>query len=399
MQHYEYEEKFLIVAIFTDMSIDRYWHMNKKYILLIALIMISTFSAFTTSGEPETKLVPVTLQIAPIFAFELGPSMFAEFNRTIMDDEQVYTTDDEIWFGFDIDIADDTLFTDSGEESYVNQWYFNEPDEFGVYNVTRLQGKFNLYLDHTDLGISNIGVFFGFNTTQDIAITLEEGWHLLTIIAGEVVSDIYHTSFSWEWTKDSVYFYVSEDPIDNPPERKQASNVCDVKSYPTPADQLVNHFEWDWTDIRVSTELHNNDVSTLSQTLFRSVDDAYVEVDYNYSTYPLALTEDNGFAVFQSLHHLGPGISFWWINDGDLSQQTEDTFQLNVGNNYVYFAAIGMKPHFSWDFYSNTVPTVEISSKVFTIINDVSGVSYGTLSVILGFFALAAIVIVLRKRK
>jgi hypothetical protein len=373
--------------------------MNKKNTILLVLILLSTFSAYTISGEQEMKLVPVTLKIAPVCSYELGPSMFVEFNRTIMDDDQAYTTDDEIWFGFDLDIADDTLFTDGGDESYVNQWYFNEPNEFGEYNVTRLQGNFNLYLDSTDLGISNIGIFHGFNTTQDIAVTLEEGWHLLTIIAGEVVSDIYHTTFSWEWDKDSVYFYVSEDPIDNPPERKQASNICDVKSYPTPADQLVNHFEWDWTDIRVAAELRDNDISTLSQTLLRSVDDAYVEVNYNYSTYPLALVEDDGYAVFQSLHHLGPGISFWWGNDGDLSQESEDTFQLNAGNNYVYFAAIGMKPHFSWDYSAVTVPTVEIASMAFTIINDVSGASYSTLSVILGFFALAAIVTIFRKRK
>ncbi|MBY9001624.1 MAG: hypothetical protein KGD64_11950 [Candidatus Heimdallarchaeota archaeon] len=373
--------------------------MNKKNTLLITMILLSTFSALTISGEQETKLVPVILKMVPNFAYELGPSMFIEFNRSIMADEQVYTADDDIWFGFDIDIADDTLFSDSGEESYVNQWYFNEPDEFSEYNVTRLQGNFNLYLDNTDLGISNVGQFSGINTTQGIVVTLEEGWHLLTIIAGEVVSDIYHTSFSWQWAKDSLYFYVSEDPIDNPPERRQASNVCDVKSYPTPADQLVNQFEWTWTDIRVATELHDSDVSTLSQTLLRSVDDAYVEVDYNYSTYPLALAEDDGYAVFQSLHHLGPGISFWWVNDGDFSLENEDTFQLRVGNNYVYFAAIGMKPHFRWDFESVTIPTVMVSSKVFTIINDVSGASYGTFSVILGFISLAAIVTVFRKRK
>jgi len=373
--------------------------MNKKSIVLLVLILLSTFSAYTISGEQETKLVPVTLKISPICSYELGPSMFVEFNRTIMDDDQDYTTDDEIWFGFDLDIADDTLFTDSGEGSYVNQWYFNEPNEFGEYNVTRLQGNFNLYLDNTDLGISNIGQYSGINTTQDIAVTLEEGWHLLTIIAGEVVSDIYHTTFSWQWAKDSLYFYVSEDPIDNPPERKQASNVCDVKSYPTDANQLVNHFEWTWTDIRVATELHDSDVSTLSQTLLRSVDDAYVEADYNYSTYPLALVEDDGYAVFQSLHHLGPGISFWWANDGVFSLENEDTFPLNVGNNYVYFAAIGMKPHFSWDYGAITIPTVMVSSKVFTIINDVSRVSYGFFSVLLGFIALAATVTVLRKRK
>lgn len=373
--------------------------MNKKYIALLTLILVSTFSVSATSGELETKFVSFTLKIAPNLAYELGPSMFVEFNRSIMDDEQVYTSDDEIWFGFDIDIAYDTLFTESGDETYINQWFFNEPDEFGAHNVTRLQGNFNLYLDQTNLGISNIGQYTGINTTQDIAIILEEGWHLLTIIAGEIVSDIYHTSFSWQWAKDSVYFYVSEDPIENPPERKEASNVCDVKSYPTPADQLVNHFEWDWNEIRVTTELHNNNISTLSQTLLRSVDNAYVEVDYNYSTYPLALVEDDEYAVFQSPYHLGPGISFWWMNDGVFSQEAEDTFQLNAGKNYVYFVAIGMKPHYNWDYDGIKIPTVEISSKVFTIINDVSGVSYGFFSVILGFIALAATVTVLRKRK
>ncbi|MHA1814616.1 MAG: hypothetical protein ACTSX1_01295, partial [Candidatus Heimdallarchaeaceae archaeon] len=351
--------------------------MNKKYVFLLAMIMLSTFSAFANSEEQETKLVSVTLKMAPICAYDLGPSLSVEFNRSIMEDDQVYTTDDEVWYGFNIDIAEDTLFTDIVEDSFVNQWYFNEPDVYGVYNITRLQGNFNLYLDNIDLGISNIGSYYGINTTQDIAVTLEEGWHLLTIIAGEVVSDIYHTTFNWEWDKDTVYFYVSEDLIDNPPERKQATNVCDVKSYPTPADELVNHFEWTWNDIRVATELHNNDVSTLSQTLLRSADDAYVEVSYNYSTYPLALVEDSGFAVFQSLHHLGPGLSFWWVNDGDLSQADENSFQLISSNNYVYFAAIGMKPHNNFVHSETTIPRVEISSRVFTIINDVSGVSYG----------------------
>ncbi|GAH19427.1 unnamed protein product [marine sediment metagenome] len=164
-------------------------------------------------------------------------------------------------------------------------------------------------------------------------------------------------------------------------------------------DPLVNHFEWDWNEIRVTTELHNNNISTLSQTLLRSVDNAYVEVDYNYSTYPLALVEDDEYAVFQSPYHLGPSISFWWMNDGVFSQEAEDTFQLNAGKNYVYFVAIGMKPHYNWDYDGIKIPTVEISSKVFTIINDVSGVSYGFFSVILGFIALAATVTVLRKRK
>lgn len=100
-----------------------------------------------------------------------------------------------------------------------------------------------------------------------------------------------------------------------------------------------------------------------------------------------------------SLHHLGPGISFWWANDGDLSQADENSFQLISGNNYVYFAAIGMKPHYNFVHTETTIPRVEISSRVFTIINDVSGVSYGTLSVILGFIALAAIVTIFRKGK
>ena len=375
--------------------------MNKKNLILILILIFSSLTPLLVNGDNTTNKVSVTLKMKPISYYVLGPELVAEFNRTIMIDEQTYTQEDEIWFGFIVDVADDTIFGDENIMTFVDQWYYNTTDPIGRYNVTRFQGRFNVYLDDIDLGLSNFAQWSGYNSTQDISVTLTEGWHLLTIIAGEVVSDEYHNSFDWVWKKDSLYFYVSAEEVDSPPTRKLAQNFCEVKSNPTPSSDFVNHFEWTWTDIRVTTELPENDPSSLGQTLRRSKENAYAELNYNYSTYPLGLAEEDGHAVFKSLKHLGPGISLWWANGWTPSELDEHNFELLVGRNYIYFAAIGMKPHFhafDFDGGSNNVPTVEISSKIFTIDNEVSAASYGTLGIIVSLISVSTIMVLSRKR-
>ncbi len=366
---------------------------KKVYFFLVVLTILnsSIVSINTTNASEDKKEVQIKMNLVHTYITELGEEVNVEFNRSIMQDNQVYTAEDEIWFGFTVDVADYRLYDPFlGQPPQENVWYTDTPDLLGIYNETRIIGAMNVYLDDIDLGLSSIQMFFGYNTTQDIIITLEEGWHYLTIIAAEYVSDLSHNIFYWKYDKDQIKFYVSELDINKPPEIKQAKNVCNVKAVPKTIEELSNPFEWSIEEIRPYTAIPDGQIGNIVQTLHRSKDDASIENYFNLTNSDLELKEFYGSVIYTDENHMGQGIFYWWINDGELVDEYETSFQLNKGNNYINFAAIGFTTRVNFTFVELNM-MVEFNSRTYKIQNDVSVIPFDLTGIIIAIGILSIV--------
>ena len=98
---------------------------------------------------------------------------------------------------------------------------------------------------------------------------------------------------------------------------------------------------------------------------------------------------------------MGDGITYWWINDGPVTSDLQTTFQLNKGNNYIYFACIGFRVYFYYLYFDTYFPRADISSTVFILTDNIPTKtpfsSTESFVLILSLFAL--IRIINRKRK
>ena len=353
----------------------------------------------STKASEDKKDFQIKMNLVHAYITELGEEVSVEFNRSIMQDNQVYTAEDEIWFGFTADVADYRLYDSTIDQTpQENIWYTDTPDYLGIYNETRIIGAMNVYLDDIDLGLSSIQFWFGYNTTQDIVVTLYEGWHYLTIIAAEYVSDLSHNIFYWKYDKDQIKFYVSEEEINNPPEIKQAKNVCNVKAIPKTIEELSNPFEWSIEEIRPYTSIPEGQIGDIVQTLHRSKDDASIEIYFNLTNSNLELTEYYGSVIYTDENHMGQGISYWWINDGDLVDEYDTSFQLNKGNNYIYFAAIGFTTRVNFTYVDLNM-MVEFNSRTYKIQNDISVIPFDLTGIILAISILSIISTLLARKK
>jgi hypothetical protein len=374
-------------------------------IFLFVFVILISSNGFTntTKGIEDKRNVKMKLNLVKPYISELGEEVSVEFNRSIMQDNQVYTAEDEIWFGFTVDVADYRLYDPFlGQPPQENVWYNDTPDSLGIYSETRIIGAMNVYLDDIDLGLSSIQVFFGYNTTQDIIVTLEEGWHYLTIIAAEYVSDLSHNIFYWKYDKDQIKFYVSEEEISNPPAVKNAKNACNVEAVPKTIDELSNPFEWSIGEIRPYTSIPEGQIGSLVQTLHKSKDDATIEIHFNLTNSNFELTELNGSVVYVDDNHMGKGTIYWWMNDGEPTDENETSFQLNKGNNYVYFAAVGFTTRVNYTDFGVTYilnMMVEFNSRTYKIQNDVSVVPFDLTGLILAISTLSIVSILFARKK
>ena len=379
--------------------------MKKVYSFLFILAILNSSILFmnTINAKASKKNVEMKMNLVHTYITELGDEVSVEFNRSIMQDNQVYTAEDEIWFGFTVDVADYRLYDPFlGQPPQENVWYADIPDPLGIYNETRIIGAMNVYLDDIDLGLSSIQIYFGYNTTQDIIITLEEGWHYLTIIAAEYVSDLSHNIFYWKYDKDQIKFYVSEEEISNPSTPKQAKNVCNVKAIPKTIEELSNPFEWSIEEIRPYTAIPEGQIGSIVQTLHRSKDDTSIEIYFNLTNSNFQLTEFNGSIVYTDENQMGHGIFYWWMNDGNLVDDYDKAFQLNKGNNYIYFAAIGFTTRVNYtDGITSYVLNmmVEFNSRTYKIQNDVSVVPFDLAGIILAVGILSIVSALLTRKK
>ena len=116
--------------------------MKKKILLLlVVLTILNSQIAFnnTTNANVDKKEFQIKMNLVHTYITELGEEVNVEFNRSIMQDNQIYTAEDEIWFGFTVDVADYRLYDSFlGQPPQENVWYADTPDPLGIYNETRI---------------------------------------------------------------------------------------------------------------------------------------------------------------------------------------------------------------------------------------------------------------------
>ncbi|MHA1204777.1 MAG: hypothetical protein ACTSSL_07530, partial [Candidatus Heimdallarchaeaceae archaeon] len=218
-------------------------------------------------------------------------------------------------------------------------WFYEEPDENGLYNETRFSGMLNGYLDDYDLGLTDFDPYEG-NTTQEVTITLEEGWHTFTVVAAEYISDNTHTEFHWEWVKDQVSFYLTSDTsLTEAPAVKTSKTNLEFHSIAKNSEDMDNGFEWTsiWNVRPIAEPAAYADLEISTKQ------DVNLTAYYNTTWQELKLADYVWDCGFVDMYSMGYGDVAWFntaINNS-LVQATEGTIPLNRGVNYVVFAVVG----------------------------------------------------------
>jgi len=374
--------------------------MNKKGIFLMALFLLSFLSVMPTKAVVEDKdTVTITLGTDVAGYVDKG-ELYVEIDRDVLPDGKIFYTGDEIWLHFFYDVAYTNFFGAAGPNGgfQCDAWFYEEPDENGLYNETRFSGMLNGYLDDYDLGLTDFDPYEG-NTTQEITITLEEGWHTFTVVAAEYISDNTHTEFHWDWVKDEVSFYVSDDSsLTEAPAVETSGKKVKFESIAQNSEDMKNGFEWTsvW-DVRPVAEPQA--YADLEISTKKSV--TKITAYYNTTWQDLNLTDYVWDTGFVDMYSMGYGDVAWFnaaINNS-LVQATEGTVPLNLGVNYVIFAVVGFHAYDYAYYYGIPFPTVQFSSVIYKI-NVVPGVgpSYGIL-ISVSIFGLVAALGLKRFRK
>ena len=334
--------------------------MNKKGLIFVFLFVASMVGAFAPVNASQSNTVGVTLDYIPS-AYVPSDGIYVEFDSRFLDNNQVFTEQDIISFSFFYDVVclswASRLFT-TGDGWQTDDWMWAEANdpltwdygvepEFWWYNVTRFAGTFNLMLDDYDLGLSNFYLDEDNGNYQDIALELDIGWHYLTIVAAEYVSDGNHTEWHWEYAKDQKVFYIAESRTDVPPLIEDAYNNVTLVANAVDSEDLGQYYSWD-------SYLDNpRPVAEPAGTVYQTVDagtedDVLIseaEFRYNASDTEIGLQWTMWGTEYTGLYEMGPLTYMWWVNNG--AAETRDSgvedLPLKKGQNFVFFSLFGFK--------------------------------------------------------
>jgi hypothetical protein len=237
-------------------------------------------------------------------------------------------------------------------------------------------------IDNYDIGMSNFDITADNGNYQDIPIRLEKGWHYLTIVAAELVSDCNRTEgWHWEYAKDQKKFYVSDDKEDEIPTLFDAYyNEITVDQTAVISDNLnqgynISSFS---DNPRPRTEATLNQYVEVDEGNVSNPVTVQVEAQYNASDAELALqVGPYGEAELADVYQMGPHNYAWILNDGAVLAKN-DTWTptvltgegvdgdshiqyAKVGQNYVYFVLIGFKVDDRSQLYGVTAPQLAMS--------------------------------------
>lgn len=350
--------------------------MNKKGLIFILLFVVSTLGAMSTTQAATNDKVEVRLNYIPSAYVPTG-SVYVEFDSRFVDDNMVFGEDDIINFAFFYDVAvlswgGATTYGDGFQADY---WYYDTQNVSAAcqYTETRFGGIFNVMIDNYDIGMTNFDIWSDAGTYQDIAIQLDIGWHYMTIIAAELVSDCNHTVFNWEYTKDQKRFYVSHDKEDTPTLLEDAwyntidltvdvvnfedlnagYPIDDLSDNPRPKAEATLNQYWDPDPYDLGTEA----VPVTTE----------IAVQYNASDTEFHF-EDGAYGVqYSDVYGLGPHTYLWILNDGEMDI-INDTYTpteitgLRQGQNWIYFALVGFQVDSYSQLYANPAPQLTIST-------------------------------------
>jgi len=352
--------------------------MNKKGLILIFLFVVSTVAGMAISQAAPDNKVDVTLQYIPSAYVPMG-EVYVEFDSRFLDDNMVFGQDDIIHFAFFYDVAVETwggaLTTGGGIQPEV--WYYDTQNVSAPcqYTETRFVGVFNVMIDYYDIGMTNFDIWADNGNYQDIVVQLDIGWHYITIIAAELVSDCNHTSWEWQYAKDQKRFYISEDKEDTPALLEDANyNDVDVTATPVNSEDLNGGYVWDsfLASPRPKAE------ATLNQYYEDDlgVDGAAITTDlavqYNASNNVLALADGTYGLEYDNIYEMGPMTYMWIVNDGDMIianvSSWEDPYEpstldgLYKGQNYIYFVLFGFRVDDYSQLFGNPAPQLACST-------------------------------------
>ena len=408
--------------------------MNKKGLIFVFLFAVSIVStvALTTAEQGDNK-VEITLDYVPS-AYVPVDRVYVEFDTRFIKDGQVFTTEDILHFAFFYDVVviswASYLYT-TGNGWQTDDWFYADQNNASegytgsdLYNITRYAGMFNLMLDDYDLGMSNFYLDEDGGNYQEIKLQLDVGWHYLTIVAAEMVSDANHTEFHWEFEKDQIGFYISEDRATVPPLRSPALyNTVELVANAINSEDLGQYYNWtDWSDNpRPVAEAATPVYQTVDLALESAPTVTEVTVNYNASDNPLELFSGGYGSNYVDLDTMGEYTYLWYVNDGAAQNRGDGTWWfynstssawetevkvgvneilLRTGQNYVFFNLFGNKLDDYAQLYGEAAPAIGHDLAVMRIFvgeEDVAGMGFGILISVsmLGLVSYAF----LRKRK
>lgn len=382
--------------------------MKKIGSILLLMVTLSLFVNINNiQGFQPTNLsekVPIYIK-GTYKDVEHGAEAFCEFNRSIMTDNQVYSPNEEVWFGFNFDVFDARLSMTEYAPTQVDIWYFDEPDMYGVYQENRFQGVLNVFLDDVDFGLSNFLVSAQvINTTQDLnPLYLSPGWHLLTVFVAEYISDPGRSHMYWDYDKDELWFYIQEYE-ETPSEMETSDKMCTVIANPKRNDELGS-YSFDWNFLNIWPRAYKSEGSPQTATLTDETDAAQFEVDYNITTDVFTLTNYTDAGGAQRAGYvdettMGTGIQFWWSNDNPVTTNPSATLPLNKDKNYIYFAAVSfMIIILTFRNSTPNEPRADIATEIFVVEENIEPSSFGVVGIIVGLSLFSVMSLILKKRR
>lgn len=387
--------------------------MNKKGLIFVFLFAVSIVSAvgITTAEQGDNK-VEITIDYIPS-AYVPSDEVYVEFDTRFIGDNDVFTQDDVLHFAFFYDVAviawASYLFT-TGNGWQTDEWFYCPENNASagytgsdIYNVTRYAGMFNLMLDDYDLGMSNFWLDEDNGNYQEIRLQLDVGWHYLTIVAAEMVSDANHTEFHWTYAKDQVVFYVAEDRGDVPPLIEDALyNSVELVATAVNSEDLGQYYNWTtWLDSpRPISEAQTPVYQTVPVALEAAPVVTEVFVQYNASNNPIELIGGPYGSEYVDMDTMGMLTYMWYVNNADWNNMSTTVAPLKKGQNFIFFNLFGNKVDDYAQLYGAASPAVGTDLAVMRLFvgeQDVAGMGFGILISVsmLGLVSYAF----LRKRK
>ena len=353
--------------------------MNKKGLIFVLLFMVSAIGvvAFTDAKTNDNK-VNITLNYLPDCYVDMG-GVWVDIDKRLLSDFMVFTEDDIIDFMFYYDVA--FVSFAGGANAYgggfqPDYWFGDTQNPDLTYNETRLAGQITVFLDDYDLGLSNFDISGSqANTYQDIQIKLDIGWHYLTIVLSELVSDDLRTEWHWEYAQDQVKFYVAENRDDTIPLISVADNMAILDVEAVESMDLFGYYNWTdggWADIRPSAEPAQYSNDSISGETQQYVDpatgaNASIHVIYNASDTELDLIAGGYGPMFADIFSLGPH-NYTWLSTNQGIQFDETPLELIEGVNYIYFIVSGLRADDYSLHYANWYPTLRHATAVFKVV-------------------------------
>jgi hypothetical protein len=330
-------------------------------------------------GQADTNdKVEVTLQYIPSAYVPMG-EVYVEFDSRFLDDNMVFGEDDTIHFAFFYDVAVETWggATTTGGGIQPEVWYYETPDlnSSCMYTETRFVGTFNVMIDFYDVGMTNFDIWADDGTYQEIAVQLEKGWHTMTIVAAELVSDCNHTEWHWTYAKDQKRFFISDDKNDTPALIEDALyNSLALDVTPVNSEDLNSYYDWDsfLASPRPKAEATENQYAEVDLGNETTPVVTTLGLQYNASNNVLTLADGTYGLQYDNIYEMGPMTYMWIVNDGDMiianASSWEDPYEpttltegLRKGQNYIYFVLFGFRVDDYSQLYGNPAPQLATS--------------------------------------